>query len=214
MNGARTPVRSFLAYGFGISVVVHLLAFAFVHPVPSMSAEEPEPDVLLLRTSVPAPPPTPRATPTPAATPQPTPPRRTGLGGEPPNAHTDGERGEPPGRDAAPVEPDTPAVALQQGISGIVNVIGSLDAQSRWSLRASRARRAPCSTRRLSPRRVVRDSVPRPRTPSRSRPTTSSASSSHPSEFQPLNVERAHRSDARNGAQRGDGRLLRRAVDG
>ena len=58
--------------------------------------------------------------PTPAATPRPTP---TPLSCARPNvARDDAARG---------LEPDTPALAQQQGISGVVQVVVSLDAQSR-----------------------------------------------------------------------------------
>jgi outer membrane biosynthesis protein TonB len=184
-----------LAYGFGISIVVHVLALPFVRSFPTASANEPVP-LVLTRTRVPTPPPTPRPTPTPPATPRPTTPPRmppqtvaphvrpvkivtlraqAHAGGrvEPGNAHAGGDVHGAPGADSstAPVavstfaatpvplapaaspqatptplscsrpdvaaatlhavEPDTPALAVQQGISGTVDVIVSLDAQSR-----------------------------------------------------------------------------------
>ena len=195
MNAARQRARTFLVYGFGISVAIHLLVLPLVRPSATLSATEPE-HFVLTRTTVPTPPPTPRPTPTPAATPRPTAPplrarqtaaphdrpikivtQRTqahnGGPGEPANAHATGDaHGTPDGDSSAapaavsaslvtpvPVvptaspqptptplscarrevpaatlhaaEPDTPAVAAQQGISGTVEVIVSLDAQSR-----------------------------------------------------------------------------------
>jgi TonB family protein len=64
-----------------------------------------------------APPASPAATPTPAAKPTPTP-----LSCARPTVAATTLR---------PLEPDTPALAQQQGISGIVQVVVSLDAQSR-----------------------------------------------------------------------------------
>jgi TonB family protein len=181
--------RRFLAYGFAISLALHLLAMPFVRALPTASASEPEPRILV-RTRVPTPPPTPRPTPTPAATPRPTTaplqPRQTGAPrahhvkvvtphvephaggpGEPPSANTGGDgpgesnatpiaagppvappsavtptpiptatplscaRPELPAATLHAAEPDTPVIAQQQGISGTVNVIVSLDVQSR-----------------------------------------------------------------------------------
>lgn len=192
-NGPRERARSFLLYGFAISIAVHALVLPFVRPMPTVAADEPPPQ-RLKRDPIPTPPPTPRPTPTPAPTVQPTPPprekpqtpqpRRPPLrviaphqdahhGGsvENPNAHATGNpNGVPHGEgtvaplaSAAPaataaaatptphptptplscsrpnvpattlhaLEPETPAMAAQQGISGTVNVVVSLDAQSR-----------------------------------------------------------------------------------
>jgi outer membrane biosynthesis protein TonB len=186
--------RNFLAYGFGISIAVHMGVLPFVHPERTVAKEEPPPDVLY-RMKVPTPPPTPHPTPTPEPTPQPTPPPRENRqtpapqqrhvlihappqtvhhGGvsEPGNIHTRGDvNGTPDGaQSAAPaalsapatpaapeptptprptptplscarpqvpattvraLEPETPPLAQQQGITGTVNVVVSLDALSR-----------------------------------------------------------------------------------
>jgi len=185
-----TRARSFLVYGFAISLAVHAIALPFVHAERAQAYEEPPP--VLRVDPMPTPPPTPPATPTPTppAVRQTQPPRekprapvqrpikivppRTvvhgGSPGEPPNAHLDGDpngspdlpTAAPAGNDAqakptaAPeptprptptplacsrpdipaatiraMEPDTPALAAQQGIAGTVAVIVSLDAHSR-----------------------------------------------------------------------------------
>jgi outer membrane biosynthesis protein TonB len=192
-NGTRERARSFLLYGFAISMVVHLTVLPFVHRVPTAAADETPPDVVH-RDPMPTPPPTPRPTPPPPPTAQPTPPphdkpqtpqpQRPPLrinaphqdsqhhGGNPenPNAYPTGNpNGVPHGEGtAAPLasavpaaaatatptphptptplscarpnvpattlhalEPETPAMAAQQGISGTVSVVVSLDAQSR-----------------------------------------------------------------------------------
>ncbi|HEY0396584.1 MAG TPA: TonB family protein [Candidatus Elarobacter sp.] len=183
--------RTFLAYGFALSLAVHVIALALYRPHPTVAQEGPP--LVLHRDPLPTPPPTPRPTPTPQPTPVPTPhaaetpaPRQhpirivvphvtaAGHGGarEAPNAHVHGDaRGIPdaPGTavpaandaTAAPaaaaptptprptpaplscarpnvpattlraLEPETPPLAQQQGISGVVNVVVSLDAQSR-----------------------------------------------------------------------------------
>lgn len=186
-----TRARTFLAYGFAISLAVHAIALPFIH-TQSAQAHEDVPDVLNID-PMPTPPPVPPATPTPAPTERPTqPPRekprapasprairivtahtdaRRGGPAEPPNAHAVGDPNgipdatatvAPAGNDAVvkpaaspeptprptptplscarpdvaattirAVEPETPALAQQQGISGTVAVIVSLDAQSR-----------------------------------------------------------------------------------
>jgi TonB family protein len=185
-----TRARTFLAYGFAISLAVHALALPFVH-AESAQAHEDIPDVLAID-PIPTPPPTPPPTPTPAPTVRPTPaPRETphaaasprairivtphlsprgGGASEPANLHAAGDpngvpdapTAAPPANDAAAkpaatpeptprptptplscarpdipattvraVEPETPALAQQQGISGTVAVIVSLDARSR-----------------------------------------------------------------------------------
>ncbi len=192
-NRTRERARSFLLYGFAISVAVHLIVLPFVRPAPTV-ADEPPPTVLK-RDPIPTPPPTPRPTPTPAPTVPPTPPPREkphppqpqpqplrihaphqdahhgGSTSENPNAHATGNPNGVPDADssAAPLasaapaaaaatatptprptptplscarpnvpattlhaaEPETPAMAVQQGISGTVGVVVTLDAQSR-----------------------------------------------------------------------------------
>jgi outer membrane biosynthesis protein TonB len=193
MSIPRDRARSFLAYGFGISIAVHLIVLPFVRPQPTVAGDE---IVDHFRVDhMPTPPPTPPPTPTPkptvpttppphATTPQPQPRAiliraqhqdthpHTGNG-EPANRHTVGDpNGDPNARGTAapvatgapatpaaaampaatprptptplscarpnvtattlhPVAPDTPAMAQTQGISGIVQVVVSLDAQSR-----------------------------------------------------------------------------------
>jgi TonB family protein len=78
MSGAREQARNFLAYGFAISIAVHLIVLPFVHRSPTFAAEEPPPDVLH-RDPIPTPPPTPRPSPTPRPTAQPPPPPREHL---------------------------------------------------------------------------------------------------------------------------------------
>ena len=183
-----TRARTFLAYGFAISLAIHALALPFLRAEKAQAYED-LPQVLQVD-PMPTPPPTPPATPTPfvhptqppreqpraLAHPRPlriTPPHTVAHGGgppEPPNAHPDGdpngipdlptaapgndEPGKPAALAAAPsarptptplscarpdvpattvraLEPDTPAIAQQQGISGTVAVIVSLDVQSR-----------------------------------------------------------------------------------
>jgi TonB family protein len=185
-----TGARSFLAYGFAISLAVHAIALPFIHAQKAQAYEEP-PDVLNID-PMPTPPPVPPATPTPAPTARPAQPPRErpsmpahprpirivtvhtephrGGPTEPGNSHVAGDPNgvpdatatAPAGNDApvkppAPpeptrrptptplscarpdipattiraVEPETPALAAQQGISGTVAVIVSLDAQSR-----------------------------------------------------------------------------------
>ena len=186
--------RNYLAYGFGISIALHLIVLPLVHPQATIAEEEPIPRFHVDH-RMPTPPPTPPATPTPRPTVPPTPPPRehppttapqarhlrirpphttahAGGATEPANRHgagdpngTDAQPGTPgpsaadkptpPALAAAtptpkptptplscarpnvaattlrPVEPDTPALAQQQGISGVVQVVVSLDAQSR-----------------------------------------------------------------------------------
>ena len=196
MNVSRERARSFLAYGFAISIVAHVIVLPFVNALPTAMAKEPDPGDLRI-VNIPTPPPTPRPTPTPRATLPPTPPPHatphapapharpikihtqvqdsTPRGGraEAPNAHEAGDVNGIPGGDGTPgpaasaapaaiaaqptpsstprptptplscarpqvpattvhaLEPDTPAMAAQQGISGTVGVVVSLDAQSR-----------------------------------------------------------------------------------
>ncbi|MBV8367449.1 MAG: energy transducer TonB [Candidatus Eremiobacteraeota bacterium] len=194
-SGPRERARSFLLYGFAISLAVHALVVPFVRQTPTVAAGDPVPR-LLKHDRMPTPPPTPRPTPTPPPTAQPTPPphdkpqtpqpQRPPIriiaphqdahhGGttENPNAHATGVPNGAPGAEgtAAPLagavpaataaaptptptphptptplscarpnvpaatlralEPETPPMAVQQGISGTVNVVVSLDAQSR-----------------------------------------------------------------------------------
>jgi outer membrane biosynthesis protein TonB len=195
MNVSRERARSFLVYGFAISIVAHVIVLPFVHAMPTVAAQEPDPGDLRI-THMPTPPPTPRPTPTPRATVPPTPPPHatpqppaahaqrikirthvqdaTPHGGraEAPNSHEVGDVHGIPGGDGTPgpaasaapastaaaaptptprptatplscarpqvpattvraLEPETPAMAAQQGVSGTVNVVVSLDAQSR-----------------------------------------------------------------------------------
>jgi outer membrane biosynthesis protein TonB len=186
--------RNYLAYGFGISIALHLIVLPFVHPQPTVAEEERAPDFRV--DHIPTPPPTPPSTPTPKPTAPPTPPPREHPPTPAPHAearirppHTDAHGGGPaehgnrhdtgdvngtvtqpgppaPGTDDVsappappaataaptpkptptplscarpnvaattlrPLEPDTPALAQQQGIAGVVQVVVSLDAQSR-----------------------------------------------------------------------------------
>lgn len=196
MQPVRDRTRTFLAYGFGISVAVHLTVLPFVHPQATVAQEDPVPRIHVDR-HVPTPPPTPPATPTPRPTVPPTPPPRehpptpaphpeqllihppqttahSGGPAERANTHTTGTvdgtstqpgttvpgAGDVPAPPAPPaatptatphptptplscarpnvaattlrtVAPDTPPMAQQQGISGVVQVVVSLDAQSR-----------------------------------------------------------------------------------
>jgi TonB family protein len=186
--------RNYLAYGFGISIAVHLIVLPFVHAQPTVAEEERIGKFHVDR--VPTPPPTPPPTATPKPTVPPTPPPRqqpqtpapqsqhvrirpphtvarsggtTERGnphdaGDPRAAVTQpgtpapsaGDASAPPAAPAVtptatpkptptplscarpnvaattlrPMEPDTPALAQQQGISGVVHVVVSLDAQS------------------------------------------------------------------------------------
>jgi TonB family protein len=72
MNVSRERARSFLAYGFGISIAVHALVLPFVHASKTYAEEPKLPDMRI--THVPTPPPTPHPTPTPERTVPPTPP--------------------------------------------------------------------------------------------------------------------------------------------
>ena len=74
-NGTRGRARSFLVYGFAISVAVHLIVLPFVRTTPTVAKDEPPPTILH-RDPIPTPPPTPRPTPTPAPTVPPTQPPR------------------------------------------------------------------------------------------------------------------------------------------
>ena len=64
--------RNFLLYGFGISIVLHLLLGPFIHFQQTHTEEETPQKVTVVH--VPTPPPTPPPTPTPKPTPPPTPP--------------------------------------------------------------------------------------------------------------------------------------------
>ena len=195
MSTPRERTRNFLAYGFGISIAVHLIVLPFVHPQATVAEEERVGHYVI--DHVPTPPPTPAPTPTPKLTVPPTPPPRehpptpapnphqmrirpprttahSGGATEPRNTHDTGDpRGTvtqpgtpapgagdvsaPPAPPAATpavtpkptptplscarpniaattiraTEPETPALAQQQGISGIVQIVVSLDVQSR-----------------------------------------------------------------------------------
>ena len=187
--------RNYLAYGFAISIAVHLIVLPFVRPIPTVAQEEPIPPVHIdhhMPTPPPTPPPTPTPRPTvpptlpPHATPPPhTEPQRQLLihpphqdahphtgAGETANTHTHGDPNAPPAAPGSPgpaaidappaappptptptphptptplscarpnvapatlraAAPDTPSMAQQQGISGVVQVVVSLDTQSR-----------------------------------------------------------------------------------
>ncbi|MDQ6943481.1 MAG: energy transducer TonB [Candidatus Eremiobacteraeota bacterium] len=197
MIDSRERTRTFLAYGFGISIAVHLIVLPFVHTQATATQEDRVVDTF--RVDMPTPPPRPPSTPTPQPTVPPTqpphatpPPQhpvqqppllihaphqdahpRSGAG-EPGNTRTTGDPNgtltqpgtpgpvagdvsatpAPPAATPVPtpkptptplscarpnvaattlraLEPETPALAQQQGISGIVQVVVSLDAQSR-----------------------------------------------------------------------------------
>jgi TonB family protein len=185
--------RNYLAYGFAISIAVHLIVLPFVHT--RATATEEERVVDKVRMDIPTPPPTPPPTPKPTEPPTPPPrehpptpaphpqqlqirpPHVTARGGGPaerPNAHATGDpngavtqpgppapgivdasaQPAPPAATPSPtpkptptplscarpnvaattlhtIAPDTPAMAQQQGIAGVVQVVVSLDAQSR-----------------------------------------------------------------------------------
>lgn len=186
--------RNYLAYGFGISIAVHLIVLPFVRMEKTAQAEERGPDVVDVfhaPTPPPSPPPTPKPTVPPTQPPRATPPPQREQQqpppiraphqdlhphagpGEPANRHTTGDPNAPPDArgtagpsapDAVvapgpaatpaatprptptplscarpnvaattlrPAAPDTPALAQQQGIAGTVQVVVSLDAQSR-----------------------------------------------------------------------------------
>ncbi|HEY0613206.1 MAG TPA: energy transducer TonB [Candidatus Elarobacter sp.] len=214
-NNASTPppvgtaerAKNFLAYGFALSIVLHLIAGPFLKFERTQAEEDQPQKVTVVR--VPTPPPTPPPTPTPHPTPPPTPPpkqtpppqqtpapqqpkikintakteSRGATTTERTNQYTTGNtQGIPQGQGtsapstappataapatAAPtprptptpatcarpnvpattiraVEPDTPALAQQQGISGTVQVIVSLDATSRVT--STRVQSSPSS---------------------------------------------------------------------
>jgi periplasmic protein TonB len=73
MKPKRERARSFLAYGFAISVLVHVAVLPFVHRENIVAAEEPPGDLRITALPTPTPPPTP----TPRPTVPPTPPPRT-----------------------------------------------------------------------------------------------------------------------------------------
>jgi periplasmic protein TonB len=198
-NNASTPpvytaerAKNFLAYGFAISIVLHVLLGPFLKFEKTQVEEDQPQKVTVVR--VPTPPPTPPPTPTPKPTLPPTPPpkstpppntpapqqprikintqkteSKTNTGpSEATNKYTTGNtQGIPQGQGtAAPVvapaatpapaptpqptrtplacsrpnvpastihavEPDTPPIALQQGVQGVVQVVVSLNENSR-----------------------------------------------------------------------------------
>jgi len=69
----RERARNFLAYGFAISVLVHLIVLPFVHAEKALALHEEPPHDLIIDHIAP-PPPTPPPTPTPRPTVPPTPP--------------------------------------------------------------------------------------------------------------------------------------------
>ena len=186
--------KNFLAYGFALSIVLHLIGGPFLKFEKTHAEEDQPQKVTVVR--VPTPPPTPPPTPTPHPTPPPTPPpkqtpppQQTPAPQQPKikintqktesksnsgpqettNKYTTGNtQGIPQGQGtAAPstappatpapapptpkptptpqscarpnvaattlraIEPDTPAMAQQQGISGTVQVVVSLNADSK-----------------------------------------------------------------------------------
>jgi periplasmic protein TonB len=198
-NGPQPPVstaekaKNFLAYGFVISIALHLIVGPFIHFERTQTTEEQPQKVTVIK--VPTPPPTPPPTPTPKPTPPPTPPpkatpppkqtpapvqpkikintiKQTAKSNNGPtergNTHTEGvTQGIPQGIGTGPpstappatpapatatpkptptplacahpnvpagtdraVEPDMPAMAQQQGITGDVQVVVSLDQTS------------------------------------------------------------------------------------
>ncbi|MGD0052624.1 MAG: energy transducer TonB [Vulcanimicrobiaceae bacterium] len=188
-NPTVVRTRNFLAYGFIISIALHLVFGPFVKFKNSQTTEEAPQHVTVVH--VPTPPPTPKPTPTPHPTPPPTPPPNTPPPQTPAppqpkikintlklnskssgpsevaNKYTTGNTaGIPQGNGTGPpvaavaatpapatpvptptplacarpnvpagtvhtVEPDTPAMAQQQGISGTVQVQVSLDEHSK-----------------------------------------------------------------------------------
>jgi TonB family protein len=188
-NPTVVRARNFLAYGFIISIALHLILGPFVKFQRSQTTEEAPQHVTVVH--VPTPPPTPKPTPTPAPTPPPTPPPKTTPPPQTPaptqpkikintlklsshnsgpsevaNQYTHGNtQGIPQGQGTGPpvvappatpapatpvptptpasckvpnaaaetvkaATPDTPAMAQQQGISGIVQVEVALDENS------------------------------------------------------------------------------------
>lgn len=189
--------KNFLLYGFGLSVILHLVVGPFVNFHPTHANEEEAPQKVTVA-RIPTPPPTPPPTPTPKPTPPPTPPpkatpppvKSTPAPAQPKikintakttstthsgpteqtNKYTTGNTqgipqgvptNVPPAPSAPPAtpapatpkpvptptplscarpnvpattvraqEPDMPAMAQQQGISGTVNVVVSLSATS------------------------------------------------------------------------------------
>lgn len=190
MRSTYDRARTFLLYGFAISLIVHLVLLPFVRTLPTRAQDE-QPPVLRFEpmpTAPPLPSPSPRPTLTPSpapASPRPpahrrlrvTPPQqhshaggvrengasqRAGTAGDSPEASSTGApvagaaaaEAPTPSSSATPappptptplscarpnvrattiraLEPETPALAMQQGISGTVDVVVSLDAQSR-----------------------------------------------------------------------------------
>src|SRR5437870_5653114 len=92
--------KNFLAYGFAISIVLHLIAGPFLKFERTQTTEDQPQKVTVVR--VPTPPPTPATC----------------------------ARPNVPATTLRAVEPDTPQIAQQQGISGTVQVIVSLDSSS------------------------------------------------------------------------------------
>ena len=73
MSVSRERARNFLAYGFGISITVHLIVLPFVHTQATATEEERVVDTFHVD-RMPTPPPTPPPSPTPKPTVPPTPP--------------------------------------------------------------------------------------------------------------------------------------------
>ncbi len=184
--------RNYLAYGFAISIAVHLIVLPFVRPQATVA--EPEPVPTFHVDHMPTPPPTPPPTPTPKSTVPPTPPAHATQpppvrqhpirivtqhqdaqphrgSVEPANTHVTGDANgipspaataglaagglatsppAPPASTPRPTPtplscarpnvapatlraaaPDTPTMAQQQGVTGVVQVVVSLDTQSR-----------------------------------------------------------------------------------
>ncbi len=186
--------RNDLAYGFAISIAVHLIVLPFVRPQATVAQEEPVPPFRVVH--MPTPPPTPPPTPKPTVPPTPPPHQllppqspvpqhqlrihpphqdahpHTGSGERPYTQAKGDQNGDPtahesvaPAASDAPAAamptpaptptpratptplscarpnvapatvraaaPDTPTLAQQQGISGVVQVVVSLDTQSR-----------------------------------------------------------------------------------
>ena len=192
---ARERTQNFLLYGFGLSILLHLIVGPFVHF--ERTSEAPEKIETVKIDKMPTPPPTPKPTPKPTPTPPPTPPPKetpppkqtpeppkpkvikintlkthahSGGPSEQANTHTQGSTsgvplGSPtgvatsgpvvtaapappptpqptptplacavPNADARTVnaaQPETPALAQQQGITGEVAVLVTLDENSR-----------------------------------------------------------------------------------
>ena len=103
----RERTQNFLLYGFAISVALHLIVGPFIKF--ERAPDAPEKIETVKIDKMPTPPPTPRPTPTPLACANPNVPAKT----------------------INTVQPDTPSLAQQQGISGEVTVLVSLDENSK-----------------------------------------------------------------------------------